>query len=129
MIKRTKKCEICQRSSGCTFYQCFFKPTAEAVEQYKRYITLSNLSLLDPSVKDLSDEDKFLIMLYRKHSMDCGLQTKDLIRQFGGSSYHWRKVAKRILIKETASLVGLENGGYYGSGWCLIESIKRHIKE
>ena len=77
----------------------------------------------DKRLELLPDEDKFLAVL-----LDCDLRevlmnTKSLIRRFGGTAYHWRKIARQCPITDTASAVSECGTGYYGRGWLIAPHI------
>lgn len=76
----------------------------------------------DVRLQYCDDTDKFLALLLECEQRDQLLGTKRCRLRFGGSPYHWRKVAKDCEIVTTESSVS-EDGGYYGRGWVLAPNI------
>ncbi len=76
----------------------------------------------DVRLQYCDDTDKFLALLLECEQRDQLLGTKRCRMRFGGTPYHWRKVAKDCEIVTTESSVS-EDGGYYGRGWVLAPNI------
>ena len=52
------------------------------------------------------------------------LCTKDLVRKFQGTGYHWRKVAKDCPVTSVASALSQDGDpGYRGRGWQVAPHI------
>lgn len=68
------------------------------------------------------DTDRFMALLLECEQRDQLLGTKRCRLRFGGSAYHWRKIARDSCIVTTESSVS-EDGGYYGRGWVLAPHI------
>lgn len=69
------------------------------------------------------DTDRFLALLLECEQREQLLGTKRCIVRFGGSPYHWRKIAHDCEIVTTASAVSESGTGYYGRGWVLAPNI------
>ena len=99
---------------------CNFAYSREVVASPKR------LELCD-------DKDRFLAMLLDFGQRDLILCSKDLIRKFGGTRYHWRKIARACPVTSVASALSQDGeGGYYGRGWIIaphIHTLRRWIIE
>lgn len=78
------------------------------------------------------DNDRFLAML-----LDCDLRgvllgTKRCRSCFGGTVYHWRRIARKCPITDTASAISECSTGYYGRGWVIaphIQTLRKWIIE
>ena len=70
------------------------------------------------------DNDRFLAMLLDCDLRDVLLGTKRCRSCFGGTVYHWRRIARKCPVTDTASAVS-EYGdqGYYGRGWVIAPHI------
>lgn len=83
----------------------------------------------DVRLQYCDDTDKFLALLLECEQRDQLLGTKRCRLRFGGSPYHWRKIAKDCEIVTTASVPGDSVAGYartadyYGRGWRLAPNI------
>lgn len=78
----------------------------------------------DPRLRRLPDTDKFLAMLIDWEMRELLLCTKDLVRKFQGTGYHWRKVAKDCPVTSVASALSQEGyPGYRGRGWQVAPHI------
>lgn len=78
----------------------------------------------DVRLQYCDDTDKFLALLLECDQRDHLLGTKRCRLRFGGSPYHWRKIAKECEIVTTASALSeYGDGGYYGRGWTLAPNI------
>ena len=82
----------------------------------------------DPRLEDLDDSDRFLAMLINCEQRDVLLGTKRCMKLFGGTAYHWRKIAHQCPIVSTASALSEESYGYYGRGWLIAPHIVRLIR-
>lgn len=76
----------------------------------------------DVRLQRCDDTDKFLALLLECEQGDRLLGTKRCRLRFGGTPYHWRKIAHDCEIVTTESSVS-EDGGYYGRGWVLAPNI------
>ncbi len=76
----------------------------------------------DERLQYCDDTDRFLALLLECEQRDLLLGTKRCRLRFGGTPYHWRKIAKQSQIVTTMSSVS-EDGGYYGRGWVLAPNI------
>ncbi len=76
----------------------------------------------DVRLRLCDDTDRFLALLLECEQCDQLLGTKRCRLRFGGSPYHWRKIARDCEIVTTESSVS-EDGGYYGRGWLLAPNI------
>lgn len=77
----------------------------------------------DPRLALCDDNDRFLAML-----LDCDLRevllgTKRCRSCFGGTVYHWRRIARKCPITDTASALSECSTGYYGRGWVIAPHI------
>lgn len=77
----------------------------------------------DSRLEGFDDADRFLAMLADCDSREVLLTTKRLIRNFGGTAYHWRKIAHKCPIIEVASAISEYSSGYYGRGWIIAPHI------
>lgn len=78
----------------------------------------------DVRLQYCDDTDKFLALLLECDQRDQLLGTKRCRLRFGGSPYHWRKIAKECEIVTAASALSEDgDGGYYGRGWILAPNI------
>lgn len=79
----------------------------------------------DPRLELCDDNDRFLAMLLDCDLRDVLLGTKRCRSCFGGSVYHWRKIARKCPITDTASALSkYGDGGYYGRGWVIADHIQ-----
>lgn len=76
----------------------------------------------DKRLQYCDDTDKFLALLLECEQCHQLLGTKRCCLRFGGTPYHWRKIAHDCEIVTTESSVS-EDGGYYGRGWVLAPNI------
>lgn len=79
----------------------------------------------DKRLAECSDEDRFLAMLLDCDLRDVLLGCKMCRRLFGGTDYHWRKIARKSPITATASAISEIGSGYYGRGWIIAPHIQR----
>ena len=89
--------------------------------EYPRDVTVRKRDL---RLLFLPDTDRFLAMLIDRH--DCGLllNTKFCVWNFGGTGYHWRKVAKGCPVTAVASALSQDGyPGYCGRGWQVAPHI------
>lgn len=78
----------------------------------------------DKRLEFCDDNDRFLAMLLDCDLRDVLLGTKRCRILFGGSVYHWRKIARKCPITDTASALSeYGDGGYYGRGWVIADHI------
>lgn len=78
----------------------------------------------DKRLELCDDNDRFLAMLLDCDLRDVLLGTKRCRILFGGSVYHWRKIARKCPITDTASAISeYGDGGYYGRGWVIADHI------
>mgnify|MGYP006916055065 CR=1 FL=1 len=77
----------------------------------------------DERLRYCDDTDRFLALLLECMQRDQLLGTKRCRLRFGGSPYHWRKIARDCEIVTTASAVSKDGAGYYGRGWQLAPNI------
>lgn len=77
----------------------------------------------DVRLQYCDDTDKFLALLLECEQRDQLLGTKRCRMRFGGSPYHWRKVAKDCEIVTAVSAFSDSGTGYYGRGWVLAPNI------
>lgn len=78
------------------------------------------------------DNDRFLAMLLDCDLRDVLLGTKRCRSCFGGTVYHWRRIARKCLITDTASAISECSTGYYGRGWVIaphIQTLRKWIIE
>ena len=76
----------------------------------------------DVRLQNCDDTDRFLALLLECEQRDQLLGTKRCRLRFGGTTYHWRKIARECEIVITESSVS-EDGGYFGRGWVLAPNI------
>lgn len=82
----------------------------------------------DERLELCDDNDRFLAMLADCDKRDVLLGTKRCRRLFGGTVYHWRKIARKCPITDTASALSEDGSqGYYGRGWVIAPHIERLI--
>lgn len=77
----------------------------------------------DRRLEQCDDADRFLAMLADCDQREILLTTKTCIRTFGGTAYHWRKIAHQCPITGVASAISESSSGYYGRGWVLAPHI------
>ena len=77
----------------------------------------------DIRLSQADNTDKFLALLLECEQRELILGTKRCITRFGGTKYHWRKIARDSAIVTTASAVSIDGGGYFGRGWVLAPNI------
>lgn len=77
----------------------------------------------DERLQQCDDTDRFLALLLECDQRSLILGTKRCRLRFGGSAYHWRKIAHDCEIVSTASAVSESGTGYYGRGWVLAPNI------
>lgn len=78
----------------------------------------------DKRLELCDDNDRFLAMLLDCDRRDVLLGTKRCRSCFGGTVYHWRKIARKCPITDTASALSeYGDGGYYGRGWVIAPHI------
>ena len=73
------------------------------------------------------DNDRFLAMLLDSDLRGVLLGTKRCRSCFGGTVYHWRRIARKCPIIETVSALSEYSSGYYGRGWAIAPHIERLI--
>lgn len=76
----------------------------------------------DSRLRLCDDTDRFLALLLECDQRGQLLGTRRCRLRFGGTAYHWRKIARDCQIVTTESSVS-EDGGYYGRGWALAPNI------
>lgn len=76
----------------------------------------------DARLQYCDDTDRFLALLLECEQRDQLLGTRRCRLRFGGTPYHWRKIARDTHIVVAASAVS-DDGGYYGRGWQLAPHI------
>lgn len=76
----------------------------------------------DRRLQYCDDTDRFLALLLECDQRNLLLGTKRCRLRFGGSPYHWRKIAHDCEIVTVESSIS-EDGGYYGRGWALAPNI------
>ena len=79
-------------------------------------------------IKNLSDSDKFHLMLIKQDKYDYLLTTRTLIHLFQGTKYHWRKIGRTSPLTTVASAVSDCSTGYYGRGWIIAPHIHTLIE-
>lgn len=79
----------------------------------------------DSRLEMCDDNDRFLAMLIDCYKRDVILGTKRCRSCFGGTVYHWRKIAHKCPITDVASAVSECGSGYYGRGWIIAAHIER----
>lgn len=77
----------------------------------------------DARLELCSDEDRFLAMLVDCDMRDVLLFSGRCRSLFGGSVYHWRKIARGCAITSVASAISECGAGYYGRGWEIAPHI------
>lgn len=78
----------------------------------------------DARLELCDDSDRFLAMLLDCDLRDVLLGTKRCRSCFGGTVYHWRRIARKCPITDTASALSeYGDGGYYGRGWVIAPHI------
>lgn len=76
------------------------------------------------------DSDRFLALLVDCDVREVILGTKRCRSCFGGTVYHWRRIAHKCPVTDTASAVSECSNGYYGRGWIIaphIQTLRRWI--
>lgn len=73
------------------------------------------------------DNDRFLALLADCDKRYVILGTKRCCRLFGGTVYHWRKIAHKCPITDVASALSEFGSGYYGRGWVIAPHIETLI--
>lgn len=68
----------------------------------------------DPRLELCNDNDRFLALLIDCVKRDVILGTKRCRSLFGGTVYHWRKIARKCPITDVASAISECGSGYYG---------------
>lgn len=81
----------------------------------------------DERLELCDDKDRFLAMLADCDKREVLLGTKRCRRLFGGTVYHWRKIARTCPITDTASALSECSSGYFGRGWIIAPHIERLI--
>ena len=95
---------------------------ALADRQYQ-YIYIHND---DERLKYCDDTDRFLALLLECDQRNRLLGTKRCRLRFGGSAYHWRKIARECEIVTTVSVsdgFAAETTVFHGRGWTLAPNI------
>lgn len=81
----------------------------------------------DVRLQNCDDTDRFLALLLECEQRNQLLGTKRCRLRFGGTPYHWRKIARDCEIVTTASVPATvpagSPAGYYGRGWMLAPNI------
>lgn len=70
------------------------------------------------------DSDRFLALLVDCDGREVILGTKRCRSCFGGTVYHWRRIAHQCPVTDTASAVSECSSGYYGRGWIIAPHIQ-----
>ena len=81
----------------------------------------------DPRLELCDDNDRFLAMLADCDRRETLLTTKRCRHLFGGTVYHWRKIAHKCPITDVASALSECSSGYYGRGWVIAQHIEMLI--
>lgn len=95
---------------------------------YDRYTVCIHRN--DKRLELCDDCDRFLALLIDCDGREVILGTKRCRSCFGGTVYHWRKIARKCPITDTASAVSDCSSGYYGRGWIIaphIQTLRRWI--
>ena len=69
------------------------------------------------------DSDRFLALLIDCDVREVILGTKRCRSCFGGTVYHWRRIAHKCPVTDTASALSECSSGYYGRGWIIAPHI------
>lgn len=85
------------------------------------------VNINDKRLELCDDSDRFLAVLADCDNRDALLGTKRCRRLFGGTVYHWRRIARKCPIIETVSALSECSSGYYGRGWAIAPHIERLI--
>ena len=85
------------------------------------------VNINDTRLELCDDSDRFLAVLADCDNRDALLGTKRCRRLFGGTVYHWRRIARKCPIIETVSALSECSSGYYGRGWKIAPHIERLI--
>jgi hypothetical protein len=88
----------------------------------------------DCRLQHLTDDDKFLALLLDADCRQTILTSKRCHYCFGGTPYHWQKVARRCELIETksATMEATYGGRFLGRGWALtpyIQRLRKWMKE
>jgi len=78
----------------------------------------------DPRLELCDDNDRFLAMLIDCDLRDVLLGTKRCRSCFGDTVYHWRRIARKCPVTDTASAISECSSGYYGRGWIIAPHIR-----
>lgn len=70
------------------------------------------------------DSDRFLALLIDCDVREVILGTKRCRSCFGGTVYHWRRIAHKCPVTDTASALSECSSGYYGRGWIIAPHIQ-----
>lgn len=79
----------------------------------------------DKRLELCDDNDRFLAMLADCDAREVLLFTGRCRSLFGGTVYHWRRIAHKCPITSVASAVSEFGSGYYGRGWEIAPHIVR----
>lgn len=85
------------------------------------------VNINDTRLELCDDSNRFLAMLADCDNRDVLLGTKRCRRLFGGTVYHWRRIARKCPIIDTVSGFSECSSGYYGRGWVIAPHIERLI--
>lgn len=86
----------------------------------------------DKRLEKCDDQDRFLALLLDCDKRDVLLFSGRCRSLFGGSVYHWRKIARQCPITSVASAVSECGMGYYGRGWEIaphIQTLRKWINK
>lgn len=79
----------------------------------------------DKRLELCDDKDRFLALLADCDRRDVLLFSGHCRSLFGGTVYHWRKIARTCPITDVASAISECGAGYYGRGWEIAPHIAR----
>lgn len=77
----------------------------------------------DKRLELCDDTDRFMAMLIECHLREVLLFSGRCRNLFGGTVYHWRKIARKSSLVSVASAISECGAGYYGRGWELAPNI------
>lgn len=103
------------------------KLTLRMMELTKQF-SWSDIYKKSPEVNALSNEDKFLLLLWKMDREDNLVRSKMLIHYFGGSVYQWRKIGRKHPLTDVATAFSESSSGYYGRGWVIAPHIHSLMK-
>ena len=82
----------------------------------------------DKRLELCDDKDKFLALLADYDARDVLLFSGRCRQVFGGTLYHWRRIARQCPVTSVASAISECGSGYYGRGWEIAPHIERLIQ-